>query len=40
MSNNGNGSRLRDQIIVRLVDLGLGGLALYFMYDITLKALA
>jgi len=36
MSNNGNGSVVK-ALLPRLVDLGLGGIALYFMWDITLK---
>ena len=38
MSNNGNGNgSLVKSLLPRLVDLGLGGIALYFMWDITLK---
>lgn len=36
--NNNNG--IRNNIIYRLVDLGIGALALYFMWDITVKLIA
>jgi len=35
-----NANNIRNNLLYRLVDLGIGALALYFMWDISIKLIA